>query len=133
MNGGLRVAFSLGRMLIPVVGGLYGFEVLSHKILRRFVPLFLLIALTITILLTIVEPIWVIALVPQLAFYALAIAGWLGRQRSWGRHKLVYVPYFFCLANVAAGLAILGIVRRVRFERWEPARTVMPSATDRAT
>lgn len=122
MNGGLRAAFSLGRLLIPFVGGLYGFEVLTHKIARRFVPFLLLVALGASAWLAAGDGSWWIVLGPQLVFYALALAGWLGRSRGWGRAKPLWVPYYFCLANAAAGLAVLSLVRGVRYERWEPSR-----------
>jgi cellulose synthase/poly-beta-1,6-N-acetylglucosamine synthase-like glycosyltransferase len=123
MNGGLRAAFSMGRLLIPFVGGLYGFEVLSHKILRRLVPFFLVFALIANVWLAAVEPSWLVLLAPQVLLYVLAVLGWVGRERWWGRKKAVYVPYFFCLANLAAALAVLSLVRGVRFERWEPSRS----------
>jgi cellulose synthase/poly-beta-1,6-N-acetylglucosamine synthase-like glycosyltransferase len=122
MNGGLRAAFSLGRLLVPFIGGLYGFEVLSHKILRRLVPFFLVLALIANVWLAALEPLWLVLLAPQLLLYTLAVIGWAGRKRSWGRKKAVYVPYFFCLANLAAALAVLSLLRGVRFERWEPSR-----------
>jgi cellulose synthase/poly-beta-1,6-N-acetylglucosamine synthase-like glycosyltransferase len=122
INGGLRAAFSLGRLLIPFAGGLYGFEVLTHKILRRFVPLFLIAALASSVVLVARDAAWWLVLAPQLALYALALAGWLGRGRTWGRARALYVPYFFCLANAASLLAVVSLARGVRFERWEPAR-----------
>lgn len=122
MNGGLRAAFSLGHRLIPFFGGLYGFEVLSHKILRRLVPFFLALALVANVWLAVLDPRWLLLLAPQLLLYALAVIGWAGRERSWGRKKPAYVPYFFCLANLAAALAVLSLLRGVRFERWEPSR-----------
>ena len=44
MNRGLRSAFALGDGLLPTRTGLYAFEVLFHKILRRFVAFFLVAA-----------------------------------------------------------------------------------------
>jgi cellulose synthase/poly-beta-1,6-N-acetylglucosamine synthase-like glycosyltransferase len=121
-NRALRAAFSLGPMLLPFRGGLYAVQVLSHKVFRRFVP-FLLVAMLVTsTALAIGNPLWWIAVAPQLALYALALAGWAGRKRRWGRAKPLYVPYFFCLGNVAAGLAVLTLLRGVRFERWEPGQ-----------
>ena len=38
----------------------------------------------------------------------------------WGRLKPLWIPYFFCLANLAAALAVLSLLGGVRFERWEP-------------
>ncbi len=123
INGGLRGAFSLGRMLVPFVGGFYGFQVLTHKILRRFTLFFLVLALCASTALAAADyGAWLVVVAAQAAFYALAAVGWIGRERTWGRRKAFFVPYFFCLANVAAALAVLSLGRGVRFERWEPAR-----------
>jgi cellulose synthase/poly-beta-1,6-N-acetylglucosamine synthase-like glycosyltransferase len=122
MNGGLRGAFTLGRRLIPFVGGLYGFEVVSHKILRRFTAFFLGAALAAAAVLASAEPAWWFVLGPQIVFYACAAAGWLGRRHRFGRAKVFSVPYFFCLANLAGALAAVSLLRGVRFEKWEPSR-----------
>ena len=121
-NRALRAAFSLGPMLLPFRGGLYAVQVLSHKVLRRFVPFLLIGMLVSSFALVLREPVWWLAVAPQLALYALAFAGWVGRRKPWGRAKPLYVPYFFCLGNIAAGLAVLSLLRGVRFDRWEPAQ-----------
>ena len=121
-NRGLRAAFSLGGMLLPVRGGLYAVQVLSHKVFRRFVPFLLIGMLVSSVALAVQEPLWWVAVIPQGLVYALALAGWAGRKKSWGRAKALYVPYFFCLGNVAAGLAVLTLLRGERFERWEPGQ-----------
>jgi cellulose synthase/poly-beta-1,6-N-acetylglucosamine synthase-like glycosyltransferase len=120
-NRALRAAFSLGPMLLPFRGGLYAVQVLSHKVLRRFVPFLLVGMLASSVVLAVRRAAWWIAVVPQLALYALAVAGWVGRRKPWGRAKPLYVPYFFCLGNLAAGLGVLSVLRGVRFDRWEPA------------
>jgi cellulose synthase/poly-beta-1,6-N-acetylglucosamine synthase-like glycosyltransferase len=120
MNRGLRSAFALGAGLLPTRTGLYGAEVVFHKILRRFVAFFLLAALASSAVLAARDPVWWLALGPQLAFYALALAGGLLAGTRWGRLKPLWIPYFFCLANLAAALAVLSVLAGVRFERWEP-------------
>jgi cellulose synthase/poly-beta-1,6-N-acetylglucosamine synthase-like glycosyltransferase len=120
MNRGLRSAFALGLALLPTRTGLYGLEVIFHKILRRFVAFFLLAALVSSAVLAAGDPVWWIALAPQLAFYALALAGALLAGTRWGRIKPLWIPYFFCLANLAAALSVLSLLAGVRFERWEP-------------
>jgi cellulose synthase/poly-beta-1,6-N-acetylglucosamine synthase-like glycosyltransferase len=122
MNGGLRAALSLGRLAVPLYGGLYGLEVTTHKIARRLVPLFLLGFLGSSASLAAGEPLWWIVLGPQIVFYALAGLGWVGHGRPWGRRKLFWIPYYFCLGNVAAALAILSLLRGVRYETWTPSR-----------
>jgi cellulose synthase/poly-beta-1,6-N-acetylglucosamine synthase-like glycosyltransferase len=122
MNQGQRAAFSYGRLLVPGLGGLYGFQLLSHQVLRRFVPFLLLAALAANVWLAAADPLWWLLLAPQLAFYALAAAGWLARRRGWGRTRVLWVPYFFCLANLAAAIAMVTLALGVRFESWKPAR-----------
>lgn len=122
MNRGLRAAFSLGADLLPHRTGGYGVQVLSHKILRRFVPFFLIVMLGSSAALAGRRRRWLGVLLPQLSVYALAAAGWVGRNRSWGRAKPLWVPYFFCLGNLAAGLAVVSLLRGKRFERWDPVR-----------
>lgn len=120
MNRGLRSAMALGDGLLPTRTGLYALEVLFHKLLRRFVGFFLLALLASTAVLAAGDPIWWLALGPQLAFYGLAAAGAVLAHTRWGRLKPLWIPYFFCLANAAAALAVLSLLAGVRFERWEP-------------
>jgi hypothetical protein len=120
MNRGLRSAFALGPDLLPTRTGLYGFEVIFHKLLRRLVGFFLLALLAASVALAAGDPTWWLLLAPQLGFYALAAAGGLLARSRWGRLKPLWVPYFFCLANGAAALAVLSLLAGVRFEIWEP-------------
>jgi cellulose synthase/poly-beta-1,6-N-acetylglucosamine synthase-like glycosyltransferase len=122
MNRGLRAALSLGRVLLPFAGGFYSLQILSHKILRRFVPFFLLGLLASSIALAASDPAWWVMLGPQLVFYGLAGAGAMLVNTRLRRAKLLWVPYFFCLANLAAALAVLSLLIGTRFEMWEPAR-----------
>jgi cellulose synthase/poly-beta-1,6-N-acetylglucosamine synthase-like glycosyltransferase len=115
MNRGLRSALALGTGLLPTRTGLYALEVVFHKLLRRLVGFFLLALLAATAALG-----WWLAVALQLAFYALAAAGALLAHTRWGRFKPLWIPYFFCLANAAAALAVLSLLAGVRFERWEP-------------
>jgi cellulose synthase/poly-beta-1,6-N-acetylglucosamine synthase-like glycosyltransferase len=120
MNRGLRSALALGPGLLPTRTGLYAFEVVFHKLLRRLVAFFMLALLASSAALAAVEPIWWLALAPQLAFYGLAAGGGLLAHSRWGRLKPLWVPYFFCLANLAAALAVVSLLAGVRFEIWEP-------------
>lgn len=120
MNRGLRAAFSLGELLLPWRGGFYSVQVLSHKVLRRLLPFFMLTALAAGFWLTALSPVGWLALGPQLAFYGLAAMGWAGRSRGWGRAGPLWVAYYFCLVNLAAAVAVLSVIGGVRFERWSP-------------
>ena len=122
MNRGMRAAFSLGGLLLPTRGGLYSLQVLSHKILRRFVPFFLMALFVSSADLARRDRRWWLAAGPQLAFYGLAAAGAAGQGRAWARKRLFSIPAYFCLANLAAALAVISLLRGVRFEQWKPGR-----------
>jgi hypothetical protein len=122
MNRGLRAAFSLGDLLLPWRGGFYSIQVLSHKVLRRFLPFFLSTALAASVWLVTASSVWWLVLGPQLLFYGLAVGGWLGRGHAWGRARPLWIPYYFCLVNAAAAVAVVSVLSGVRFERWEVTR-----------
>jgi cellulose synthase/poly-beta-1,6-N-acetylglucosamine synthase-like glycosyltransferase len=120
MNRGLRSAMALGDALLPTRTGLYALEVVFHKILRRFVAFFLVALLASSAVLAAQSSWWWLVLGPQLAFYGLGAAGALLSQTRWGRLRPLFVPYYFCLANLAAALAVLSLFAGVRFTTWEP-------------
>jgi cellulose synthase/poly-beta-1,6-N-acetylglucosamine synthase-like glycosyltransferase len=122
MNRGMRAAFSLGGLLLPTRGGLYSIQVLSHKILRRFVPFFLVTLLASSANLARRDRRWWLAVGPQLAFYGLAAVGSAAQGRTWARKRLFSLPAYFCMANLAAALAVVSLLRGVRFEQWQPGR-----------
>jgi cellulose synthase/poly-beta-1,6-N-acetylglucosamine synthase-like glycosyltransferase len=121
MNRGLRSALALGDALLPTRTGLYALEVIFHKLLRRLVAFFLVALLTASVVLALRSPGWWALLAPQLAFYGLAAAGALLAHTRLGRLKPLWIPYFFCLANGAAAVAVLSLAVGVRFTTWEPA------------
>jgi cellulose synthase/poly-beta-1,6-N-acetylglucosamine synthase-like glycosyltransferase len=122
MNRGQRAAFASGRLIVPLVGGFYAIQLLSHQVLRRFVPFFLVAALVASAVLAARDARWWLVLAPQLAFYALAFVGWAVQGQPWGRTKVLWVPYYFCLANLAAAIAMLSLATGVRYRSWEPIR-----------
>jgi len=75
-------------------------KLISHKGLRPLVPIWMLAALVSNALLA-VDHLWAKALLAaQLAFYLLAGLGWLAEMAG-KRNKLLFIPYYFCRANLA--------------------------------
>ena len=122
MNQGLRATFALMARLSLRRHGPYVAQLILHKVLRRFVG-FLLLAVLVASAAGVAYDGgwgWWLALALQLWFYVLAILGALldGAHRKVPR--LLWIPYYFCLSNLAAALAVLTLVGGTRFEMWEP-------------
>jgi cellulose synthase/poly-beta-1,6-N-acetylglucosamine synthase-like glycosyltransferase len=121
VNGGLRTWLSLGELLDPRRHGLYALQVWSRKILRRLLPFALLALFLSSAWLAAFEPWWWIVFAPQVLVALLASAGWCLRRRPAGRIRALWIPYYFGLTNVAAGVAVLSLAVGLRFERWKPS------------
>lgn len=122
MNRGLRGVMMRKKLLNPLKYGVYSLILFSHKVLRRLVPFMLIWLLATSLLLAVSSPFfrWVSA--AQLLFYLLAFLGYVLRNTQVGHSKILYVPFFFCLANAAAFVAILKLLRGKRIEFWQPHR-----------
>jgi cellulose synthase/poly-beta-1,6-N-acetylglucosamine synthase-like glycosyltransferase len=118
---GLRSVYGIRELLLPWRGGFYALQVWSHKIVRRLVPFFAIGIFALTLSL-VRRPFERLLVAGQVALYGLAAVGWAGRGRPWGRNKLLYIPYYFCLSNIAAMLGVLQFVRQRKLSVWTPRR-----------
>jgi cellulose synthase/poly-beta-1,6-N-acetylglucosamine synthase-like glycosyltransferase len=123
MNRGLRGVLLRKSLLNPWRHGFYAVELWSHKVLRRLVPFFLLSLYVSSIILSSNRRVYFVMAVGQTIFYALAGAGYLLRRHRLGRMKCFYLPFFYCLANAAALLAIVKLIGGRRIEFWQPVRS----------
>jgi cellulose synthase/poly-beta-1,6-N-acetylglucosamine synthase-like glycosyltransferase len=121
MNRGLRASLALAVSLLPAKRPGYLFALWSHKILRRLIGFFMVALLVSTAVLATTSAWWWLALAPQVALYALALGGAVGQARNRATPKALSVPYYFCLSTLAAAVAVCSILRRTRYETWEPA------------
>jgi cellulose synthase/poly-beta-1,6-N-acetylglucosamine synthase-like glycosyltransferase len=122
ISTGLRGVWKRRALLNPVRYGFYAVQLFSHKILRRLVPGFLVMLFLATLALVPHGGLYAWAGLAQAVFYALAGAGYLLRRRPFGRRKWLYVPFFYCLANAAALVALVRLVQGNRIELWQPQR-----------
>jgi hypothetical protein len=58
----------------------------------------------------------------QTLFYFLAAVGYILRRHRLGRLKFFYIPFFYCLANAAALVAVLKLLAGKKVELWQPQR-----------
>jgi cellulose synthase/poly-beta-1,6-N-acetylglucosamine synthase-like glycosyltransferase len=116
-NHSVRALLNLRGAL--VTSGFYSVELLSHKLVRHFVPLFLVTMLATGIPLAARSAGYRFLLGGQLTIYALAAAGGLLRNRPLGRKRLFSVPWYFCFVNAAALVGLATMLRGHRKSAWE--------------
>jgi len=122
MTRGLRGVILRRRLLNPARYGFYAVVLFSHKVLRRLVPVPLVAIAAASAYLAPAHPFYLAVAASQALFYALAALGFLLRRAAAGRLKVVYIPFYYCMANVACGVALVQLLRGRRIELWQPQR-----------
>jgi cellulose synthase/poly-beta-1,6-N-acetylglucosamine synthase-like glycosyltransferase len=108
------------RTLLPWVQPRHCFALVSHKLLRWLIPLFL-IALLICNLILINSPFFRVVLGLQISFYAFAAIGWTLESRA-KSPKVFYLPYYFCLVNLASLFGIFNLLTGSLSPTWQTIR-----------
>ena len=108
-------------MMNPLRSGFYAVELLSHKVMRYLVPLFLIAILTASAVLASGSTFHPVALALQIGFYIAA--GFAGLLELVGLHsRVLAIPQYFVLGNLASLIAFYQFLRGERYMRWEPIR-----------
>lgn len=117
---GMTALFTYRQVLNPVRFGIFAIEVLSHKVLRWFVPFFLITTLVSSVLL-IDSPWFLFVSSVQIAFYLTALLAWWGwsvvRQSLLGK-----IALYFSMVNAAILVAWVKYSIGVRQELWTPSQ-----------
>ncbi len=108
-------------MMNPFRGGFYAVELFSHKVMRYAVPLFLFGLLISSAALAFESRTFLVATTLQIAFYFSALVGWL-LERTGLRHRLLSLPHYFVLANLASVIAFHKFLNGQHYASWEPMR-----------
>lgn len=108
-------------MMNPFKSGFYAVELISHKIMRYLMPLFLILILVASALLAPRSLFYMIALIGQLCFYGAALLAWL-LERAGLHNRLLAIPQYFVLTNLASLIAFYKFLSGERYVRWEPIR-----------
>jgi cellulose synthase/poly-beta-1,6-N-acetylglucosamine synthase-like glycosyltransferase len=123
----MRVRVSL-RALHALVGargllhpryGRFAFQLFVHKVLRYL----LIVPLAATLVCTAMlwhAPWYRAMFAMELTACALAALGWMSGGRI--RARFVFVPFYFSLINIAAGAALIGLLRGQRQILWTPRK-----------
>jgi len=91
------------------------------------VPFFLIGVLIASAALTPRSVFYAFTLMVQICFYAAAAGSWL-LERAGVRSRLLALPQYFVLANLASLIALYKFLRGERYARWEPIREPSASA-----
>ncbi len=124
LYGNFQIFFLHPRLLVPGSSPV-GWQMISHKLLRVSVPVFLIVALAANVPLALGGGLVYRGLMAgQLAFYGAAAAGaalpncagggWLG--------KVVTIPHMFCVLNAAALAGLWRFLTGRQSSRWKKAR-----------
>jgi cellulose synthase/poly-beta-1,6-N-acetylglucosamine synthase-like glycosyltransferase len=116
------------RVLLPWTQPRHWIALISHKVLRWFIPFFLLILFFTSLCLWHI-PFYAAAFGLQLTFYFLAVLGWyMGRSGKCPR--ILYLPYYFCLVNLASLLGVLKFLTGSLSPTWQTIRQASPTESE---
>jgi cellulose synthase/poly-beta-1,6-N-acetylglucosamine synthase-like glycosyltransferase len=108
-------------LLNPVRSGFYGVQLLSHKVMRYLVPFFLMGLFASSAVLASGSLFYRLLFAAQLACYACPAFAWM-LDRVGIQSRLLALPQYFLLANLASLIACYQFVRGERYASWEPIR-----------
>ncbi len=117
---GMRGLLYMRTLLNVFRYGFVSFQLISHKLLRWLVPVFMLAAFAANAAL-LGRPFYNATFALQAAFYVLAVAGWLA-ERLDVRVKILSVPLYFSTVNIAAVIAMYRVWKGHRAVTWETVR-----------
>jgi hypothetical protein len=89
--------------------------------MRYLVPFFLVAVFVASTLLAARSAFYSLALAAQVCFYALAVVAWV-LEAAGLRVRVLALPQYFVVANVASLIACYKFLRGERYARWEPIR-----------
>ena len=122
--GGLQSIWWLRRMLNPLRQPLVAFQYISHRVLRwSLTPVAMVILLGVNIALVAMQAgtFYTVALLLQLLFYLMAIAGWLMAKHG-RKNKLLYTAYYFVFMNINVFRGMVYLSNHGKSGAWEKAK-----------
>jgi len=97
------------------------FQIMSHKILRWLVGIFL-IAIFLSNIFLLNQPLYLWLFVVQVIFYFLAIWGYFKEKNSKELNRLISVIYYFCAVNLGAVIGIFKSILGKQKSTWQKVR-----------
>jgi len=97
------------------------FQLISHKILRWFIPLFLILIFLSSIFL-LNNIFYLVLFISQLLFYFLALIGYLKEKRKKKINQIINLVYYFCMVNLATLIGMIKGLFGLQKTTWEKVR-----------
>lgn len=123
--GGIQSILRLKALLNPMPIPVLTFQYVSHRVLRwTIVPFLMILALAINLYIIFTGSIaltYQLLLLAQVAFYLLAISGWILEERHI-KIKIFFIPYYFCMMNYAVIMGIIRFISGKQSAIWEKAK-----------
>ena len=123
MTRGLRCLAYYPRLFDPRRHGFYAIELLSHKLLMRVMAVPLAALAVSSASLWQAGRLYRLAALGQVAGYALALLGLGLRNHDRGRSRILSLPAYFLLVQLASLHALSNLVRGRQYDRWRPTRS----------
>jgi cellulose synthase/poly-beta-1,6-N-acetylglucosamine synthase-like glycosyltransferase len=121
VNRAWRALWSVKPLLNPLRYGLFSLQIVSHKLLRWLAPAFLAAFFIVSAALAPRALLYQVAFGLQALFYLCAALGHLLRGRA-SLPRIVSIPYYFCLVNLASALGIIDAYRGKTYATWATVR-----------
>jgi cellulose synthase/poly-beta-1,6-N-acetylglucosamine synthase-like glycosyltransferase len=113
-------------MMNPFRSGFFAIQLLSHKVMRYAVPFFLVAILASSGILARYSMLYFILFLGQLGSYLSALGAWV-LERAGVHSRMLALPQYFVLSNLAALIAFYQFLRGERYAHWETDRESAPA------
>ena len=118
MTRGLAAVAARRQLLDPARYGWYAWQLFSHKVLRRLVTVPLMVLAVTGPRLWSRSWLYKLATLGQALLYGAAAGGALVERRGGKMPRVLSIPYYFVLVNLAALVAVANLLRGRRIVRW---------------
>jgi len=119
--GGIGVIVNMRHLLNPFKYPLLAFQIISHKIFRWCVPVFMVVLFISNLFLIDISRLFFIVLVLQISFYSLASIGYMFKESD-HMPKGIKIIYHFCIMNFSAVIGVIKFLKGEKKAIWQPIR-----------
>lgn len=116
-------------MLNPVRSGFYAVQLWSHKVMRYFVPVFLILIFLASAFLASRSVFYGVLFFAQIAFYLAAVVSWV-LEKAGLHFRLLALPQYFVIANLASLIAFVKFISGESYTKWEPSREPVVTSSE---